>query len=161
MFAQCQSLLARPPVDFQEALIAIASVSVVVWTGGLIIFQLLSGDERRRERRTTSAAMALAAFSALAPLFGLLFSECGMRYTGLLLGAIYLALTWSTVPELFAWRTQPGPEGKLDSIAAFGFVMPTIAMFVVAVWPSTTTIAIASVILLFLSYFVMSEHTRR
>lgn len=145
----------QDPLQYHETLIAIASVSAVLWTGGLIIRQIRQSDPKE-QTDAINAGMAATAFGALAPLFALLAAGTALRLIALAAGLLYLAKTYGNIPNLIRAR-------KL--LTALGFFFPTVAMLAVAavppgLLPSALLIAWEALTLDFLGYFILSEVSR-
>jgi len=163
----------------EAANIGIASVSAVLWTGGLIVLQLcqvqhakleddsnedclsLEQAEVRKERIAKSkrriaavrAGMALTAFGTLAPLFVLLFAcTWWLRIFAIISAVVYVPLTANNIRTF--WQTIRCDSDR--AIAAAGFLLPTIAMITVAAFPRASLVAIESLLLDFLGYFILS-----
>lgn len=138
----------------ETTLIGIASVSAVLWTGGLIVLQLQGDGPDGQGRDAVSAAMALLAFGALAPLFVLTMSGCVLRSIAGIVGALYL---WQTYPNtLVLVGTKPG-----ERITALGYFAPTIAMLALVFIPDRTFTAYVSIGFDLFAYFILSTLARR
>ena len=156
----------------EAANIGIASVSVVLWTGGLIVLQLCLGQRAQianvfspldrdkllaqLQTRITAvrAGMACTAFGFLGPLFVLLFgcSVWVLPVLAVLFGAFYMRLTqgnFKTIRDTFRRDND-------RLIAACGFLLPTLAMLSVAIYPNAGLVAVEALFLDVLGYFILS-----
>ena len=70
--------LSHIAVEYKDALIAIASVAAVFWTGGLIVRQLYA----KVVSNDIVSGMEFCTFSALASIFGLIFTGRSTRLGG-------------------------------------------------------------------------------
>jgi hypothetical protein len=175
-------------MPYKDALVAIASVSAVLWTGGLIVFQLRQ-SERDAGRSPTFASvgamkggwaisksaqakagspnrigaldsvragMAATAFGALAPLFALFICGVTLRVTAGIGFGLYFVYTIGNWRNL--WRAlSTRPLDRRGARNAIVFLLPTIAMLVVAVFATNYVIAWVSTVLAFIGYYVFFD----
>lgn len=145
-------------VSLKDALVAIASVSAVLWTGGLIVLQLRhdARSAQAADRPQTEAikgAMACIAFGMLAPLFILFLPDTAIRVVAGLFSVFYLWYTWNEAwSAVCAFREQNW--GVV--IPNLGFFAPTAAMLIVTVFASPIAVAWVSALLVFFGYFLLS-----
>jgi hypothetical protein len=149
----------------KDACTALSAVSAVLWTGGLIILQLRSsrgglnlGDTAEvtdYDRQTTAikGALACIAFSMLAPVFILFVSGVGIRIGGFLFFLLYLWMTWWHIPQVVKFFRSAFREAANSAL----FLLPTLAMLLVGLFPSALTVVWSSGVLLFLGFFVLSQ----
>jgi hypothetical protein len=149
----------------EPALTALSAVSAVLWTGGLIILQLRSVDasinlgdpeEVRNYTRRTSAikgALACIAYSMLAPVYILFIAGPLVRIGALGFFVLYALLTWRHVPRVLAFVKLD----LSDRVSSGLFLLPTLAMLVVGLFPTAAAIAWSSGLLLFCGFFVLSD----
>ncbi len=150
-------------IPFKDALVAIAGVSAVLWTGGLIVLQLRhdgvprGNDEARLAHRfqteAIKGAMACIAFGMLAPLFILFLADGAARTGAVLFSAFYLWYTWRA-----AWNILDAIRNRNWGIVPsnLGFFAPTVAMLIVVAFPTPLIVATLSAILVFWGYFLLS-----
>ena len=155
----------------RTALVALASVGAVLWTGGLIILQInrppdanaLSADQGQRKQRnhlSINAGMACAAYGSLVPLLALLANDSLslIRYVAIGLAVLYVTMTISNVSS-FAQALVAGDGDRATT--SIGFLIPTVGLVLVAIFPMDVWILWTSGWSIFASYFVLSDVARR
>lgn len=170
-FAPILRWFLEPPVDpspvtetpYKDAFIAIASVSAVMWTGGLILMQLRQGLNPHNEIKKKDnlmkmviirGAMACIAFGMLAPLFMLFVTGPWVRAVSGIFFVYYLATTAGNV-GIYRRALQKNNDDL--AMAATLMFMPTLAIFAVVIAPLPITVASASTFLAFVGYVRLSE----
>lgn len=155
--------LANPPTtQFHEALIAIASVSAVLWTGGLIVRQLTNYVDVQFR-----AAIEFIGFAFFAPMFGLFISGNTLRVTAAVFLVYYLKLTYKTfrdARDIELGKIQPPANMAPDFVPQWkknGWMylwlslLSDFAILVVIVLPFDQAIAWTSVLMDYLGYQII------
>lgn len=161
--------------SYGSALIVIASISAVMWTGGLIVLQLRQAQKAAMGMEMTSTptgrsrvtrikgATACVAFGMLVPLLALITETTYVRSAWAFgLGLLYLSMTGShiVVIERGIRATGDGREQRESRAAARVaglYFLPTLALLFVCTDPSDSKIAWTSAILAFLGYVNLSD----
>jgi hypothetical protein len=145
-------------IPFKDAFIALASVSAVLWTGGLIVLQIRTmGNAKTTQDKIneTKAAMACIAFGVLAPLFMLFLAGAEIRSAATAFFFLYALMTWQIIP--FLARSLKDSARWQESINSIAFLLPTLALLVVAAFPLPVVVIWTSAFLVFLGYFLLSD----
>jgi hypothetical protein len=142
------------------ALIALASVGAVVWTGGLIVLQLKRSvpTYTYAQHHLINAGMACAAYGFLAPLLGLLAANPAItRNIAIAAAVLYACLTLSNISSIVRGLVL----GNNDAVfIGLGYLSPTVALVILVILPFPNTIAWSSGVLIFAAYFGLSYFSR-
>ena len=154
-------------MDLKDALVAIASVAAVVWTGGLIVRQLYP------EVVTTDiiSGMEFCMFSALASIFGLILSGGPLVLAAGLFFLYYLRVyipLWLRLRDLNS-PGAPFPDNVTSDDARkaweeteyqylLNFSYQLTPYLVVILFPMQLVVALVSVIMLFFGYQGILKH---
>jgi len=153
------------PTDstYRNALPTLAGLGAVLWTGGLIVLQLKSGaapnptPDDVRKHDLINVGMALSAYGALVPLLGILSNGNTMRCVALAVAVYYLLVTLQNVRSI----ADGLASADRSSISiGFGYLAPTIGLFVVAALPLQSVVAWSAALFIFLGYVSLSSMSR-
>ena len=146
----------------REACTALSAVSAVLWTGGLIILQIRLGSVPKeptkvatydRQTRAIKGATACIAFAMLAPVFILLVTGAALRIGALLFFLLYAWMTWGHLFRIAYFVRVSRAECVISAL----FLLPTLAMLLLAIFPSMAAVVWLSAILLFCGFLTLSE----
>jgi hypothetical protein len=152
------------PTVLPNALITIASVSAVLWTGGLIVLQLRQvlppalhvGPTLDQRADAIKGAMACFAFGALASTFALFETPQQFKVTAWIFFALYFILTVRNLRDIY--RALRDVRRQWYSVLiAISFFAPTVAILIAAIFPGQLTVVWSGALLNFWGYFMLSD----
>lgn len=154
-----------PPLSFDNALIAIASVAAVVWTGGLIIRQLYP----QYITIEIQSGMEYCMFASLASIFGLMLTGWPLGLAAMLFLVLYGHQWIQSLRTLYALNCSPEkafPEWVADqakyeqdtftSTRLTGWLLVPYPL--VIAFPYQAVVALVSVIVLYFGYQLILAH---
>jgi hypothetical protein len=133
----------------KDALLAIASIAAVLWTGGVIAIQL----DPNRARAKAVLAMEYLQFAFFAPAVGLVAEPFVLRAIATILAVVIFFIGVKHIRDgvnVRHWERIMGPAGDRlrlgiieKNLLYYGrwTVASTIGAVVVAMWPTQTTVA--------------------